>query len=57
MAEFGKDPIYRTEVIVRKPVWTKRPLSQLHLNAIFLLPGVIMISIIDIKAARIRILY
>ena len=22
VAKFGKDPIYRTKVIVRKPVWT-----------------------------------
>jgi hypothetical protein len=22
VANFGKDPIYRTKVIVRKPVWT-----------------------------------
>ena len=25
VAKFGKDPIYRTKVIVRKPVWTPAP--------------------------------
>ena len=36
MAKFGKDPIYRTKVIMRKPVWTpaipnqiKRPCALL----------------------------
>jgi hypothetical protein len=30
VAKFGKDPIYRTKVIVRKPVWTPACHTQSH---------------------------
>jgi hypothetical protein len=30
VAKFGKDPIYRTKVIVRKPVWTPARPTQSH---------------------------
>jgi hypothetical protein len=30
VAKFGKDPIYRTKVIVRKPVWTHAHHTQSH---------------------------
>jgi hypothetical protein len=30
VAKFGKDPIYRTKVIVRKPVWTPARHTQSH---------------------------
>ena len=33
VAKFGKDPIYRTKVIVRKPVWTPARHTQSHNTA------------------------
>ena len=30
VAKFGKDPIYRTKVTVRKPVWTPARHTQSH---------------------------
>jgi len=33
VAKFGKDPIYRTKVIVRKPVWTPARHIQSHNTA------------------------
>jgi hypothetical protein len=30
VVKFGKDPIYRTKVIVRKPVWTPTHHTQSH---------------------------
>ena len=34
VAKFGKDPIYRTKVIVRKPVWTPARHTQSHNTAL-----------------------
>jgi hypothetical protein len=34
VAKFGKDPIYRTEVIVWKPVWTPIRHTQSHNTAL-----------------------
>jgi hypothetical protein len=39
VAKFGKDPIYRTKVIVRKPVWTPARHTQSH-NTVRLETGV-----------------
>ena len=33
VVKFGKDPIYRTKVIVRKPVWTPSRHNQSHNTA------------------------
>jgi hypothetical protein len=33
VAKLGKDPIYRTKVIVRKPVWTPARRTQSHNTA------------------------
>ena len=33
VAKFGKDPIYRTKVIVQKPVWTPTRHNQSHSTA------------------------
>jgi len=33
VAKFGKDPIHRTKVIVRKPVWTPARHTQSHNTA------------------------
>ena len=33
VAKFGKDPIYRTKVIVWKPVWTPARRTQSHNTA------------------------
>ena len=33
VAKFGKDPIYRTKVIMRKPVWTPARHTQSHNTA------------------------
>ena len=33
VAKFGKDPIYRTKVIVQKPVWTPARHTQSHNTA------------------------
>ena len=34
VAKIGKDPIYRTKVIVRKPVWTPARHTQSHNTAL-----------------------
>jgi hypothetical protein len=52
VAKFGKDPIYRTKVIVRKRVWTPAARhTQSHNTARELLPspGVRRPSIVNMK--------